>query len=74
MQILTAKYWTEVWDPYRKNRRKIGEDEGNGNPIGRPTVMDFLEFPESKSLTKEHTQASLRPDQGTALPGFSARR
>ncbi|EDL24446.1 mCG1048826 [Mus musculus] len=34
MQILTANHWTEVRDPYGRLRRA----EGDGNPIGRPTV------------------------------------
>ena len=38
MQILTAKHWTEVGDPYGRVRRRIEGTEGDGSPIGRTTV------------------------------------
>lgn len=39
MQILTGKHWMEVWDPCRRVSRRI---EGDGNPLGRPTVSTNL--------------------------------
>ena len=38
MQILTANHWTEVRDPNGRVRGRIEGAEGDGNPIGRPTV------------------------------------
>ena len=64
MQILIAKHWTEVRDPYGRVRGRIEGAEGDGNPIGRPTVstnLDPWELPETEPPTKEHTQAGLRP-------------
>jgi hypothetical protein len=63
MQISTAKHWTEVGDPCGRVRGRIEGTEGDGNPIGRPTVstnLDPWELPETKPPTKEHTQADLR--------------
>jgi hypothetical protein len=42
MQILTAKHWTEVGSPYERVRERIEGAEGDGNPIGRPTVLTNL--------------------------------
>ena len=50
MQILTANHWTEVRDPYGRVRGRIEGTEGDGNPIGRPTVstnLDPWELPET---------------------------
>jgi hypothetical protein len=38
MQILTADHQTEVREPYGRVRGRIEGTEGDGNPIGRPTV------------------------------------
>jgi hypothetical protein len=38
MQILPAKHWTEVRNPYGQIRGRIEGDEGGSNPIGRITV------------------------------------
>jgi hypothetical protein len=57
MQIFTANYWTEVGNPYGRVRGMIERTEGDGNPIGRPTVSinpDPWEPPKTKSPTKEH--------------------
>jgi hypothetical protein len=43
MEILTAKHWTEVRDPYGRVRGRIEGNEGDGNPTGRPTVSTNLE-------------------------------
>jgi hypothetical protein len=43
-----------------KIRGRTEEAEGDGNPIGRTTVLTNLdpwELPETKPLTKEHTWA-----------------
>ena len=43
---------------------EIERAEGNGKPIGRPTVSgnpDPCKLPETESPTKEHTQAGPRP-------------
>ena len=45
-------------------RGKIEGAEGDGNPIGSPTVstnLDPWELPEKEPPTKEHTQAGPRP-------------
>jgi hypothetical protein len=54
--------------------------EGNINPIERQTVsanLEPLELPESELLSKEHTQACLRPRhicvKKTALYGLRGR-
>ena len=63
MQIFTAKLWVEVGESYGRGRRGIEGTEGDGNPIGRPTVstnLDPWELPETEPPTKEHTQAGLR--------------
>ena len=65
MQVLTANHWTEVGDPYGTVRGRIEGAEGDGNPIGRPTVLtnlDLWKLPKTKSLTikKEHTQSGWR--------------
>lgn len=63
MQILTANHWTEVRDPYGRVRGRIEGAEGDGNPIGRPTVstnLDPWELPETEPPTKEHTWAGPR--------------
>jgi hypothetical protein len=42
---------------------KIEGTEGDGNPIGRPTVstiLDSSELPETKPTTEEHIWAGLR--------------
>jgi hypothetical protein len=55
MQILTANHWTEVWDPYGRDRGRIEGDEWDCNPIGRPmfsTNQDPWELPETKPPTK----------------------
>ena len=64
MQILTANHWTEVRDPYGRVRGRIEGAEGDGNPIGRPTVstnLDPWELPETEPPTKEHTLACPKP-------------
>jgi hypothetical protein len=43
MQILTANHWTEVSVLYGRVRRRIEGAEGDGNPIGRPTVSTNLD-------------------------------
>ena len=80
MQILRATHWTEVRDPNGRIRGKIEGAEGDGNPIGRPTVsanLDPWELPETKPPTKEHTWAGPRPltlmKQRTALSDLSGR-
>jgi hypothetical protein len=43
---------------YGRVRRRIKGTEGNGIPIGRPTVstnLDLWELPETEPSTKEHT-------------------
>ena len=55
MQILTASHWTEDWDPYGRIRERIEGTEGDGNPIGRPTVstnLDSWELPETEHQPK----------------------
>jgi len=64
MQILTADHWTEVGDPCGRVRGRIEEDEGDSNPIGKPTVstnLDAWELPETKPPTKGHTWTDPRP-------------
>ena len=64
MQILTVNQWTEVGDPYGRVRGRIEGAEGDGNSIGRPTVLtnsDAWELPETNLSTKEHTWAIPRP-------------
>jgi hypothetical protein len=63
MQILRINHWTEVGDPYGRVRGRIEGAEGDGNPIGRPTVstnLDPRELSETKPPTKEHTFAGPR--------------
>jgi hypothetical protein len=51
MQILTAKHWTEVGDPYGRAKGRIKGTKDDGNPTGRPTVstnLDPWEFPETE--------------------------
>jgi hypothetical protein len=60
MQILTAKHWMKVGNPYGRVGRRIGGPEGDDNPIGRPTVstnLDPWELPETKAGAKKHPQA-----------------
>jgi hypothetical protein len=64
MQILTAKHWMEVKDPYGRVREGIKGTEGDGNPTGRrtgSTNLDPWEFPETEKPTKEHTLACPKP-------------
>ena len=64
MQILTTKHWTEVGNPNGRVRGRIEGAEGDGNPIGRPTVstnLDLWELSETEPPTKEHIQARLSP-------------
>jgi hypothetical protein len=77
MQILTVKHWTVVRDFYGRVRGRIEGTEGDGNPIGRPTVSIYLdpeELPETEPPTKEHTWANLKPQahmkQRTVLSGL----
>jgi hypothetical protein len=53
MQILTDKPCTDVRDPYRRVSGRTGVTEGDGNPIGRPTVSNLepWELPETKPST-----------------------
>jgi hypothetical protein len=63
MQILTAKHYTEVRDPYGRVRRRSKGTEKDWSPIGRPTLstnLDLCELLETDSLSKEHTQSGLR--------------
>ena len=63
MQILTANHWTEVKGPYGRVRGRIEGEEGDGNPIGRPTLstnLDPQELPETKPPIRDHTWAGLR--------------
>jgi hypothetical protein len=63
MQIPTAKHWTDVGDPHGRVKGRIEGTEGDGNPIGRPTMSPNLiawEFPESEPPIKEHTWAGTR--------------
>jgi hypothetical protein len=63
MQIVTANHWTDIGNPYGKDRVRTEGAEGNDNPIGRPIVSsntDPWDFPETNPLTKEHTWAGLR--------------
>jgi hypothetical protein len=39
MQILACNHWNEVRDFYGLIRGRIEEAEGEGDPIGRPTVL-----------------------------------
>lgn len=58
MQTLTVNHWTEVGSSYSRIRGRIEGAEGDGNPIGTPTVSTKLyhwELPETKQPTKEHT-------------------
>jgi hypothetical protein len=58
MQIPTAKYWIEVEDPYERVRGRIRGCEGDGNPIGRPTVSTNLDpwgFPGTKLHQRAYT-------------------
>jgi hypothetical protein len=60
MQILTAKHYSEVRDPYGR----IEGAEGDGNPIGRPKIStnpEPSELPETKPLTKERLWAGPWP-------------
>jgi hypothetical protein len=34
MQILTGNHWTEIKDPYGRERDRIESPEGNANPTG----------------------------------------
>jgi hypothetical protein len=64
LQILTAKHWTELGDPYGRVRERSEDNEGDGNPIEILTVstnLNPLELPETKLPTKEHKQVSPRP-------------
>ena len=64
MQILTAKHWTELGDPYGRVRERSEGNEGDGNPIEILTLSTNLnpsELPETKLPTKENTQAGQRP-------------
>jgi hypothetical protein len=63
MQMLTGNNYTEPRDPYGRVRGRTEGIEGDGNPIGRPTVSTNLkpwELPEIEPPTKEHTQVGLR--------------
>ena len=54
MQILTAKHWIEVRDPYGRVGGRIEGAEGDGNPIGRPAIsikLDPWELLETKPQT-----------------------
>jgi hypothetical protein len=56
MQILTAKYWKEVVEPYGRVGRQIKGIKGDGTPTGRPTLstnLDPWEFPEPEPPTKD---------------------
>jgi len=79
MPTLTAKHWTEVGDPHGRVRGRIEGTEGDGNPIGRPTVStnpDSWELPETNSPTI-HGQTGPRllvhMWQRTALSALSGR-
>ena len=43
MQILIAKHWMEVGDPYERVRRRTEIPEGDDNPKGIPTVSPNLD-------------------------------
>ena len=61
MQILTPENWTKVRSSYGNFRGKNEGTEGDGNPIGRPTVstnLDSWELPETKPHIIEHSLAS----------------
>jgi hypothetical protein len=62
MQILTAKHWTEIGDPYGRDRGRIKGVDRDGNPIETVTVstnLDPWEHPEIKPSTKKYTRAGL---------------
>jgi hypothetical protein len=61
MQVLTAKHWIEVRDPYGRAKGTIEGPEGDGNRTGRPTVstnLDPWKLPETETPTKEHIPVS----------------
>jgi hypothetical protein len=63
----------EVRKPCGRDRRRIEDPQGYGNPTGRPTVstnLDPWELLETEPPTKEHTQA---PDTYVALFCLSGR-
>jgi hypothetical protein len=43
MQILAAKYCSEVRNPYQRVRERIEGTEGDDHPIERPTVSTNLD-------------------------------
>jgi hypothetical protein len=43
MQIFRDNHWSEVRDPYGRVRGRIEGAEGDGNLIGRPTVLTNLD-------------------------------
>ena len=64
MQILTVNHRMEVGAPYGRVRGRTEGAEGDGNHIGRTTVstnLDPAELQETEPLTKDNTQAGLRP-------------
>jgi hypothetical protein len=44
MHILTAKHWSKVEDSYGRVRGRVEGTEGDGQPIGRPTVSTNLDL------------------------------
>jgi hypothetical protein len=57
MQILTAKHWTEVGEPYGTVRGRTEGAERDSNPIGRLAVPTNL-YPWELSETDQPTRAS----------------
>ena len=63
MQIFTAKLWVEVGESYGRGRRGIEGTEGDGNPVGRPTMstnLDSWELAKTEPPIKKHTWAGTR--------------
>ena len=71
MQILTARLWTELGDRYGRVRGRIEGAEGDGNPIGRPTVSSNLDpwsSQRNKLPTKEHSWSVPPAHMSRGLP------
>jgi hypothetical protein len=69
----TAKHWMEVRDLYGRDGGRTEGAEGNGGPMGRPTVstnLDPWKLPENKPPTKEHARSGLLPPAAHIAENF----
>jgi hypothetical protein len=64
MQIFTPNQWTEAADPCGWIRRKLEEDEKEGNPVGGQVViinLDPRDLSDTGPPNSQHIPAEMRP-------------